>query len=80
MNQVNPQLIVTVGNTSLQRILGAKFNVGQNHGKIYHQAIQCLNETGGGYTLTKRQYTVILTFHPVAVFYNRKLAPAIQTD
>lgn len=80
LNQVDPQLIVTVGSTSLQRILGAKFNVGKDHGKVFHQPIQRLNKTGDGYEMTEREYTVIPTFHPAAVFYNRKLAPAIQTD
>ena len=80
LNQVDPQIIVTVGNTSLQRILGPKFNVGTHHGQVFRQPIQQLNATGDGYILSDREYTVISTFHPAAVFYNRKLAPEIEKD
>lgn len=78
--QVKPRLIVTVGNTSLQRILGPHFTVGNHHGTVFEQPIQRLNAKGDGYQLTSSKYTVIATFHPAAVFYNRKLAPAIQRD
>lgn len=80
LNQVHPQLIVTVGNTSLQRILGPKYNVGHDHGHVFQQPIQELNATEDGYQFSATEYTVIPTFHPAAVFYNRKLAPAIEAD
>lgn len=77
---VKPQLIVTVGNTSLQRILGPHFTVGKHHGQIFDQPIQQSNAEGNGYKMTSSNYTVIATFHPAAVFYNRKLASAIERD
>ena len=80
LEQVDPEVIVTVGNTSLQRILGPKFSVGTHHGQVFRQPIQQLNATGDGYILSDRKYTVISTFHPAAVFYNRKLAPEIEKD
>lgn len=80
LTQVDPKIIVTVGNTSLQRILGPKYNVGNSHGKVFEQKIQRLNEEGDGYCLTKRKYKVISTFHPAAIFYNRKLTSEIQAD
>lgn len=80
LQQVAPQIIVTVGNTSLQRILGSKYNVGENHGQIFHQAIQRFDEENECYRLSEKKYTVIPTFHPAAVFYNRKLTPMISED
>lgn len=80
LQHVDPQVIVTVGNTSLQRILGPQYNVGKDHGKVFHQPIQELNATGDGYQLTKRKYIVIPTFHPASVFYNPTLAPKIKHD
>lgn len=78
--QVNPKMIVTVGNTSLQRLLGPKFNVGKDHGKVFDSPIQQLNQTKDGYILGEKNYRVVPTFHPAAVFYNRSLASAIQHD
>lgn len=77
---VQPQLIVTVGNTSLQRILGPQFTVGKHHGIVFKQPIQRLNANGDGYEMTLSSYTVIATFHPAAVFYNRKLTSEIKRD
>lgn len=77
---IKPELLVTVGNIGLHRLLGNDYTVSQDHGRVIHHPIQQLNPQKDGYQWSEQSYTIIPTFHPAAVFYNRKLQPAIEAD
>ena len=81
VDQVAPQLIVTVGNTALQRLLGSQYTVGAVHGQLFMQPLQRSTEQlTGKYEHAPQPTPVIPLFHPAAVFYNRKLQPQIEAD
>lgn len=76
-----PKLIVAVGNTALERLLGPGHSITQAHGKVFVQTpILQLNKTEDGYVWSKEKYTVFAQYHPAAVFYNRKLTAQIKKD
>lgn len=77
----NPKIIVTLGNTGLERLLGSGYKISDAHGKVIENTpILQLNEAKNGYAWSKKKYTIIPEYHPAAVFYNRKLADIIAKD
>lgn len=81
MDYAQPKVIVTLGNTGLERLLGPNHKISGEHGKVIeHTSILKLNKKKDGYVWTKEKYTVIPEYHPAAVFYNRKLADDIVKD
>lgn len=80
LGQVQPQIIVPLGNTALHRLLGPKSNIGQLHGKVLHQEIQMAAPDGKGYQLSPGKYWLVPMYHPAAVLYSRKLEPTIKAD
>lgn len=76
----SPEVIVTLGNIGLKRLLGSDWSVSAAHGTVYQGPIQFWNQTKEQYDWTEKDYTVIPTFHPAAIFYNRKLLPLLEQD
>ena len=66
--QVQPKIIVPLGNTALQRLLGP------------HQPIQHAKKDGSGYELATTNSLLVPMYHPAAVLYSRKLEPTILRD
>lgn len=77
---VQPPVIATLGNIGLQRLLGAKWQISECHGDIYHGPVLELTPEQNDYRLSKKEYTVIPLFHPAAIFYNRSLSEKIAED
>ena len=61
---LKPKLICTLGATALQYFTGEK-EMGSNHGKLFR---------------TKSQIQLLSTYHPAAVFRNRKLRKSLDED
>lgn len=80
IQEVQPQIIVTLGDVALKRLLGNDHQIKTDHGKVFHQPILELNEDGKSFHLSKRRYTIIPMYHPAAVFYNRSLETTIKED
>lgn len=80
LRQVKPHLIATVGNTSLQRLLGRTYQIGDVHGQVFQQPIQIFDEKNDAYQRSKESYLIVPLFHPAAIFYNRSLTPLIKQD
>lgn len=80
LDQVQPKIIVPLGNTALQRLLGPQANIGKLHGQLLNQPIQRTKKDGSGYELTTSSSLVVPMYHPAAVLYSRKLEPTIQDD
>lgn len=80
IKNVHPKLIVAVGNTGLERLLG-KGKISELHGKVIEDTpILQLNDNQDGYVWSKEHYTIFPQYHPAAVFYNRKLTDDIAKD
>lgn len=61
---IAPKFVVLLGKTSAESFLGRKVSMAEEHGKPF---------THGG-------RTVMITYHPAAIIYNRKLKDAIEAD
>lgn len=73
-------LILTIGNVGLKRLLGPKYRVGDVHGQFFSGPIRCYDYQQQKFVPTKRHYRVMPTFHPAAVFYNRKIESDLTRD
>jgi len=78
---VEPKLIVTLGNVGLQRLLGREAKVTQLHGQLLKRPVQYLNELSDTtFTWTQEDYTIVPTFHPASIFYRPSHRPALDAD
>ncbi|EEJ73028.1 uracil-DNA glycosylase [Lactobacillus ultunensis] len=76
-----PKLIVALGNTGLERLIGPGHKISAEHGKVIkNTSILKLNKQKDGYIWSEEKYTIFPEYHPAAVFYNRKLAKDIKKD
>ena len=81
IDYVQPKLIVALGNTGLERLLGPGHKISEEHGKVIENTpILRLNLQKDGYVWSKQKYTIFPEYHPAAVFYNRKLSDDIIKD
>ena len=81
INYAQPKLIVALGNTALERLLGSGHKISNEHGKVIENtSILKLNKQQDGYLWSDKKYTIFPEYHPAAVFYNRKLADDIKKD
>lgn len=78
---IEPKLIVTLGNVGLQRLLGKEAKVTELHGQLLERPIQYLNELEDTtFNWTQRTYTIVPTFHPASIFYRPSHRPALDAD
>lgn len=81
IKNIEPNLIVVVGTTALERLLGPGNSISTLHGQpIKNTSILELNPNKDGYVWSKKKYTVFVEYHPAAIFYNRKLTDYIKKD
>ena len=81
IDYAQPKLIVALGNTGLERLLGPGHKISEEHGKVIENTpILRLNPQKDGYVWSKQKYTIFPEYHPAAVFYNRKLSDDIIKD
>ena len=81
IDYAQPKLIVALGNTGLERLLGPGRKISEEHGKVIENTpILWLNPQKDGYVWSKQKYTIFPEYHPAAVFYNRKLSDDIIKD
>lgn len=76
---VAPKLLVPLGNTSLQRLLGPQSNIGNLHGKIFQSPIMQINKQEN-YQLGEQTYWLAPMYHPAAYLYARRLEPTVRKD
>lgn len=80
LTTVKPRLIVPLGNTALQRLLGPNANIGELHGQLLHRKIQQANKPHDGYQASSKEYWIMPMYHPAAVLYARRLEPIVKED
>lgn len=80
LSVVQPEIIATLGNIGLQRLLGPRWQISERHGEIYHGPVLKLDKEQNSYQLSEKEYTVVPLFHPAAIFYNRSLSEKIAAD
>lgn len=77
---MRPKILMPLGNTSLQRLLGSNAKIGSLHGRILHCPIQRAANDHQGYVMSNQSYMVIPMYHPAAFLYARKLEPIVRHD
>lgn len=80
LGYVDPQVLVPLGNTALQRLLGPQANIGRLHDHLLTVPVQEADPAGNGYRLSQRQYKIFPMYHPAAVLYARRLQPTVEAD
>ena len=64
ISAVSPEIIVTLGNTALQALLGEDKKIGNCHGQIFHM----------------EDFLIFPLYHPAAVIYRRSLRDEYLAD
>lgn len=78
---IEPKLIVTLGNVGLRRLIGKEAKVTELHGQLLKRHVQYLNELEDATFLwTDEMYTIVPTFHPASVFYRPSHRPSLEAD
>ena len=78
---VEPKIIVTLGNVGLQRLLGKSAKVTELHGQFLERSIQYLNELDDTkFCWTENNYIIVPTFHPASIFYRPSHRTSLDTD
>lgn len=81
LEEINPNLIVTLGNIGLQRLTGKNKKITDVHGQLLKQPIQKLKDMQSvEFTWSEKEYQIFPTFHPASIFYNRSLLELIYED
>lgn len=69
---VQPRLIVTLGNTPLKALMGAKAVIGGVHGSLQHAAVTHEKQSAA--------FPIFPLYHPASIIYNRALQEVYQAD
>ncbi len=77
---VAPKVLVPLGNSSLQRLLGPGAKIGELHGQVLHRPVLVTKPDGTGYQIGTRDYYIVPMYHPAAFLYARRLEPTVQAD
>ena len=81
LSNIEPKLIVTLGNVGLQRLLGKEAKVTDFHGQLLKRPVQYLNELEDTtFKWTNETYTIVPTFHPASIFYRPSHRPSLDAD
>ena len=64
LEMIDPAAIALLGKTAAESFLGRKVNMAEEHGKPFKHEGR----------------TIVITYHPASVIYNRKLWDAIEAD
>lgn len=70
IRDIQPPLIVTLGNVGLQRLIGKQAKVTELHGVLLETPILVWDEERGRFSETEENHYILPTFHPASVFYN----------
>ncbi|MBC6300448.1 uracil-DNA glycosylase [Listeria booriae] len=79
ISQVKPKLIVALGGCALKRLIDNKMTISASHGRLWRGPIKQLG-ADGKYGASPQDYTIFPTFHPAAIFYNRKIESDLIAD
>lgn len=74
IQDINPPILVTLGNVGLQRLIGPKAKVTELHGVLMESPILYWDDQVEDFKETAEVYHIFPTFHPASVFYN----PAVR--
>lgn len=80
IRDIQPPLIVTLGNVGLQRLIGSQAKVTALHGVLMETPILIWEEDEGKFVESEEVYHIFPTFHPASVFYNPPVRALKEED
>ncbi|GMA45019.1 hypothetical protein GCM10025853_24760 [Tetragenococcus halophilus subsp. halophilus DSM 20339] len=80
IKSIAPKIIVTLGNSAMNRLLGNQYTVSNYHGQTLQQPIYKLSKDRKNYEKTEENYYIYPMYHPAAMLYNRDLEKTIDQD
>ncbi|MCD5325784.1 MULTISPECIES: uracil-DNA glycosylase [Pontibacillus] len=81
IDEMNPKILITLGNIALRRLIGKDYKISDVHGTVLNQPIyKWTGEENESYELTEESYTIFPMYHPAAVLYNGSLRDTIYQD
>lgn len=81
LENIVPNIIVTLGNVGLQRLLGKDAKVSMLHGELLHRPIRHLESLDSAeFTWSTESYMIIPTYHPASVFYRPSNRDFLEQD
>jgi uracil-DNA glycosylase len=80
IRDIEPPIIVTLGNVGLQRLVGPQAKVTQLHGVLMETPIFVWSEELQDFVSSEKTYYVFPTFHPASVFYNPPVRALKEED
>ncbi|WP_277584768.1 uracil-DNA glycosylase [Psychrobacillus antarcticus] len=81
LKNIVPNIIVTLGNVGLQRLIGKDAKVSMLHGKLLNQPIRHLESLDSTvFICSAESYMIIPTYHPASVFYRPSNRDFLEQD
>lgn len=81
MLNLDTNLIVTLGNTSLHRVYNSKLNISKLHGQLLQNvSVKIWSEKNQSFIFSDKKFNIFPLFHPASVFYNYHLKDIIYED
>ncbi|MFC6181782.1 uracil-DNA glycosylase [Lactiplantibacillus daowaiensis] len=80
LSQLADCLLVPLGNTGLQRLLGPKVKISAVHGQILTQPIRQWSKAKQQFVLTDRDYRIFPLYHPSYSRRFKKILPTVAAD
>ncbi|RYM05123.1 uracil-DNA glycosylase [Sporolactobacillus sp. THM7-7] len=81
IKQIDPDVIVPLGNIGLNRLIGPGMKITNVHGRLSLSPIRYLVDfSTATFGWTEKAYAIFPMFHPASIFYNRRLLERIDED
>ncbi|MET0960082.1 MAG: uracil-DNA glycosylase [Psychrobacillus psychrotolerans] len=81
LKNIVPNIIVTLGNVGLQRLLGKEAKVSKLHGELLYRPVRHLkSQDSTEFVWSDESYMIIPTYHPASVFYRPSNRDFLEQD
>ena len=80
LEQLSGHLLVPLGNTGLQRLLGSKYKISQVHGRLLNLPIRYWNAANQRFEPTAATYPIFPLYHPSYTKRFKKFIPVVDQD
>lgn len=77
---VQPQVIITLGNVPLKRLLGEKSGISELHGQLQDTSLLEWDENAEAFRYGSSSHKVFPLYHPAAIIYRRALKDVYYSD
>lgn len=80
IKRIDPEVMITLGNVPLKRILGDTYKISNCHGELIAANILHYDPVKEAYVPSEKRYRVFPLYHPAAIIYRRELKEVYYRD